>query len=504
MHWKNFALCSLSFGLSLAACGDDAKQQPADAAVPTPDTALPIDAAPDAPGYMAPMAVPIDLSAGGPDQLQSIIPGPDNGFYLAGFFAEAPTGPKSLLVIKALANGAADKPFGNRAQDSAADDGVAEIREVAFAGGNDEIDVAVQADGKIVVSATVAHDSGPDHDIAVVRLLPTGVPDTTFGVNGVSIVDLNNALDPAAVPSQLDTARGIAVTDSGIFVHALSRGLGTTRTDTDFVVVKLSLTDGSVDESFGDQSTDGKKGQFRLAPPGSTTKAARAIHALPDGELLAVGYANSPALTIGNQPVIYKLTRDGALDATFNPSGAVPGLFHAKVDGRQTEVYNIAIHDDKFVTGGYGGAEGSTTDDYISLRFDLATGARDTTWGGAPDGIVKFDPSGSGLSSNCRGAFALPAGKTLLVGSTGGNTAPGQDAVFAVLDATGKLDTGLATYGTGINKYKLGSDGADQFWNAAVSGAGVVAIVGWTGVGNGAQQTAGNNDNAWAVVFRAK
>jgi uncharacterized delta-60 repeat protein len=504
MHWKSFVPCSLSLSLLLAGCGDDAKQQPADAAVPTPDTALPIDAAPDAPGYMPPTAVPIALSAAGPDQLQSIIPGPANGFYLAGFFAESPTGPKSLLVIKALANGAADKPFGNRPQDSAADDGVAEIRELAFAGGNDEIDIATQTDGKIVVSATVAHGTTADRDIAVVRLLPTGVPDTTFGTDGISIVNLNDALDPAATPSQLDAARGIAVTDRGIFVHALSRGLGTTRTDPDFVVVKLSLIDGSVDESFGDQSADGKKGQFRLAPPGSTTKAARAIHALADGKLLAVGYANSPALTIGNQPVIYKLTQDGVLDATFNPSGAVPGLFHAKVDGRQTEVYNIAIHGDKFVTGGYGGAEGSTTDDFISLRFDLATGERDTTWGGAPDGIVKFDPSGSGLTSNCRGAFALPAGKTLLVGSTGGNMAPTQDAVFAVLDATGKLDTGLATYGTGINKYKLGNDGADQFWNAAVSGLGVVAIVGWRGVGANTPQADGNNDNSWAVVFPAK
>jgi hypothetical protein len=72
---------------------------------------------------------------------------------------------------------------------------------------------------------------------------------------------------------------------------------------------------------------------------------------------------------------------------------------------------------------------------------------------------------------------------------------PAQDAVFAVLDATGKLDT---TYGTGIHKFVLGSNGNDQFWGGAVSGN-AVSVVGYKG--GGTAQTEAMNDDAFAAVF---
>ena len=129
--------------------------------------------------------------------------------------------------------------------------------------------------------------------------------------------------------------------------------------------------------------------------------------------------------------------------------------------------YNVAIHGSNIVTGGYGRNTG-TINDFISLRFNLDTGARDTTWG-APaftDGKVLFDPTpGDNMAgSNCRNAVALPGGKTLLIGSSNRTTNNGganpevQDAVFAVLTATGTLDT---SFGTGVNTYKLGDDGVE-------------------------------------------
>jgi hypothetical protein len=103
------------------------------------------------------------------------------------------------------------------------------------------------------------------------------------------------------------------------------------------------------------------------------------------------------------------------------------------------------------------------------------------------------------VGDNCRNAIPLPDGKTILVGSTGPGNMPAQDAVFAVLDATGKLDL---EYGDGVHVYPFGegAGGNDQLWGGAVSGQNVL-LVGWKGGGLAAAQTATVNDDAWAIVL---
>lgn len=508
MH--NSVRYSITLGLVLAACGDDPKpnpQQP-DANVPTPDA--PIDGPP---GYTPPMARKIPMSASGPDQMQSITVGKDGSFFIAGFFAAdldttAVRAPRTLSVLKLAPNGAPVTAFGGA---DGKNDGFADIADVLVNGGVDEIDIATQPDGKIVISATTPTVNN-DRDIVVVRLLPdTGALDTTFATTGFHVYDLNKN---NGVVGTADTSRGLAVNDAGIFVHAVSFGLGTKpngdpRIDTDYTVLKIK-PNGEVDESFGDQSPTGKKGQFRLDIDFASA-TARAIKVLPDGKLLAGGYTNGTSIAppMQNQPVIYKLTADGALDPEF-AGGA--GFIHEAFLDYQAEVYNFAIHGEgdsaTFVTGGYGKKTMGDVTDYISLRFNLKTGERDLTWGGTSDGKVFFDPSGTHRGSNCRGAFALPDGKTMLLGSTGNANDKNQDAIFVVLDADGKLDT---KYGTGINQYNFtaaaagveGDGGNDQFWAAAVSGT-VALVVGWRGTGPTPAPSATYNDDAWGTLFTLK
>jgi uncharacterized delta-60 repeat protein len=460
----------VTLGLALAACGDDARQ--------TPDAAVPVDA--EVP-FTPPTPFAVALAAAGPDQLQSATAAPGGKFYAAGYAAQTLTGARFVTVIKFSATGL-DTTFGT---------GGKVTTTIDFRGGNDEVDITTQPDGKILVSATVANATNAnDRDVAVIRLLDTGMVDTTFDTDGIATINLNDAVLVGAALTGTDASRGIAASADAIFVIGLSRGLGDKtgggpRTDTDFTVVKLTPA-GAVDTNFA------TTGQFRLDITESDA-TARMIKVLGDGKLLAGGYATTPGIGTP-QPVLFKLTAAGALDTTF--ATATGGVFHETVVLMQTEVYNVAIHGDKFVTAGYGRATG-TLNDYISLRFDINTGARDLTWGAAANGAVMFDPSGAMLGSNCRNAVALPNGKTLLIGSTGPGNVPSQDAVFAVLDATGKLDT---TYGTGVHKFPLGSNGNDQFWGGAVSGD-QVAVVGYKGGGPAASQTDTNNDDAFAAVF---
>ncbi len=477
-------LLSLSSSVFLTffavACGDNdsAPQVTPDGPPVTPD-------GPPA-GFTPPTPFSFRLSPGGPDQMQSAAPGPTAGtFYTAGFKGETPAGPFNVVVTRLTRTGP-DLTFGTA--------GVF-TTSLVTPGGADEVDVATQSDGKIIVSSTVVNaDVATDRDIAVLRLNANGTLDTTFGVDGIRVLNLSTTGNGSTVT---DASRGLAVDkDDNIFIHGQQKAEGTItggatpRIDSDFVVVKLTPA-GAVDTTWGTNNTGKHLQDIYLGAHSNATP--RGIAALADGSVVAGGYSGAIGTT---QPVLFKLSATGQLVPGF----ASGGLYHDVILTTQTEVYNFAVHGDKLVTGGYGRIIATPAiNDWVSLRFDATTGARDTTWGGAANGAVVFDPSGAALGSNLRNAIALPNGRTLLTGSTGPGNMINQDAVFAVLDATGKLDT---KFGTGIVKYPLGTDGNDQFWGGAVSGDYAV-IVGYKGgLAALALQTATVNDDAYGVILK--
>ena len=483
---KHVWISSLLF---LAACGDNGSSTPDASQVDAPPA---IDAAIDAPmsSFMTPVPIGLPLSATGPDQVQAIKAGPNGSFYLAGFVAQLATGGKAIYVAKMTAAGL-DPTFGNVTTPGIALLGTA----VTPTGGTDEIDLAIQSDGGILVSFNVAHGSD-DRDVAVARVTTTGVLDTTFGTAGIATVDFSTK----GTTTILDNARGLAVdSNDNVFVHAVALAPGGTRTDSDFALAKLTPTGVLCDGQNGTTgwgAADG--GKFFLDTPinnVSYNATARAVIALPDGSVIAGGYTN--ALPPGNQPVIYKLDANGDLAAGFGSGGVVFDM----ILSRQTEVYNFALQNGTHVvTGGYGNVLGVDRDDWVSLRFDVTTGARDMTWGGTTNGAKLIDVSANGVSSNCRNAVALPGGKTLLLGSSGPSNMAAQDATFAVLDASGNLDT---KYGTGIHRIKFtpADDKNDQFWAAGVSGT-TVMVAGWRGTATSpVVQTETLNDNAYVATF---
>ncbi len=480
-------LRDLSVALSLlavVACGDDGNTvtQP-DARIDAPEP--PDDVAIDAPDpFVVPAPVSLVLSATGADQLQSVTEGPGGSFYAAGFAASTLGGARMLQVVKLTATGQKDTTFSG--------DGVAAL-PYEFKGGSDEIDIATQSDGKIIVSFTHgAVISNPadaaDTDVAVVRLEADGDVDATFAGTGIRTIDLNTSLaDGGGMIRGRDGVRGLAIAPNNtIYLHATQRG-SALRTDADFVVVKLTAS-GSVDTTWG---TAGKFVLDIFANNANSADTPRGLRAFADGTVIAYGYSNSNASGNTVQPVLYKINPAGtALDTTF----ADQGLFHEVVLAVQTEIYSVAFHGNSIVTAGYGRASGSAND-WVTMRFDVDDGDRDTTFGGAAMGAVMIDPSGTHLGSNCRNAIGLPSGSTILIGSTGPSNMPTQDAAFAVVKADGTLDT---AYGTGVHKLPLGMNSNDQFWGGAVSGNNVL-LVGWQG--GGATPTEALNDDSYGLLF---
>lgn len=460
--------------MTLAACGDD---DGGGQDTPTP--------------FEPPAPIALTLSATTPDQLQAVAAAGDGVFYAVGFVAEGleASARKEVIVARLTADGL-DTSFG--------EGGLVEVG-LDFRGGNDELDIAVDGEGRIVIAAVVANAAVPaDTDIAVARLTASGELDGAFADGGVRVLDLNAAIIDGTTVTGGDRSRALAVDASNrVYVHAvrLAEGdfEGAPRTDTDFSVVRLT-EGGDLDASFADAGElllDIRGAAPALIPSNATP---RGLAVLEDGSVIGGGYATTDGLGTAPQAVLFKLDGDGALMPAFD----FDGYFHDIVLSTQTEIYGFAIHGDQLVTAGYG-REAGDQNDWVSLRFDVATGARDTTWGGVDNGAVLIDPTGEMVGDNCRGAVALSGGKTLLYGSSGPSNQAAQDAAIAVLDAEGRLD---ASYGSGIALWAFGGGegGNDQLWGGA-AGDGIVILTGYRGRGAAADQTADNNDDAYMIAI---
>jgi uncharacterized delta-60 repeat protein len=122
--------------------------------------------------------------------------------------------------------------------------------------------VAIQADGKIVVSGN--SQAGSNTDFALVRYNKNGKPDSTFGENGIAIHDFG--LD--------DFAGSIAIQTDGKILSAGSTG-------TDFALLRYN-TNGETDSSFGD---NGKViTSFKNANSG-----CRSVRLQADGKIVLAG-----------------------------------------------------------------------------------------------------------------------------------------------------------------------------------------------------------------------
>lgn len=508
-------LVVLSTSLALAACGDDIDNSNPDA---PPQGDAPIDAPLDAPpSWTAPAASSLQWSATANDRAYSVAVDSLNRFYVAGFRAtNGVNGDRHVIVTRLLANGTPDPTF---ATGGTFDTGV------VFVGADDEIDIVKVGNTDVfVLSATVAAattnpSDAADTDIALIKLRLNGTTsaaelDTTFGGgDGIAVHSLNTSALNNGTAFGRDHVRGIDARSNGeIFIHGGARangnqmGTSTPRVDTDFIVAKF-LADGTAfDTNF---STDGMVETDIYFASTHLNATARGLLVVGSGTVLAGGYAggNGTGPTEGPQPVLYRLNADGTRDTAFAPTSTVPGVLYTQVLTEQAEVYNFARQVDGgttyLVTGGYGRNDSATNiNDWVSFRYNAATGARDTTWGAATNGAVTFDPTpaNTAAGSNCRNAIALPGGKTILLGSSNRDVTTGalqnQDAVFAVLGANGALDT---SYGNGIATYMLGNDGQDAFWGGAANNTHAL-IVGWRGASvSPAVDT--NNDDAYAVLL---
>src|SRR5262245_9910440 len=231
------------------------------------------------PGWAAPGDLDPSFGTGGwattpladPGSIFALALQPDGKIVAAG---QAPLGTR-IIIARYLPDGTLDPGFGSA--------GVVQTLPAGRANGG-AFGVALQPDGRIVVAGQV-NDPVSGAVLAVIRLLPGGGLDTSFGTAG------------SVVASDRSGGRAVVVQGDGRIVVALAQA----------ALVRY-LSDGTPDISFGSAG-------IATAPLGTTSGAA-ALLMQADGKLVAAWSATSGTS-------IARWVATGALDGSFGSGGIV-------------------------------------------------------------------------------------------------------------------------------------------------------------------------------------
>lgn len=303
---------------------------------------------------------------------------PDGKIVVAGTAAPARYG-YAILLLRFLADGKLDPSFGSGGRvwsdlvtlDSPLEGAV--VGDAAL-GSSSATAVALQPDGKIVVGGST--QSGASTAFVVLRYLPDGRPDDTFGSGGMVVTDFD-----------ADTNDGIgalSLLEDGRIVVAGAAG--------DAVALARYRPDGQLDPTFGPE----KNGTVATRARGLLNALSLGVE--PGGKLLVAGQAGTPGgpFDFG----VARYTADGLLDDRFGDRGVVA------TDLGSTGEWAAGVASGPGATVVVAGASGST---FAVTRY-LADGKLDGAFG--TGGITKAGPDLGGAHA----LVPLADGRLLLVG----------------------------------------------------------------------------------------
>lgn len=362
----------------------------------------------------------------------------------------------ALVGVLALLAGALGSPLGP----ASAVEGV-DWLDSSFGGGLQTLDlsagrdsaaeIAVQADGKVLVAASVNEGQSPSA-IAVLRFLPDGRPDGEFGTNGRALLE-NRGTPTIGMAIQEDgrilvganTGYGfnvIRLDASGrpdpsfnashvtfgipramsVEYSALALGPGgrvvvagsfhTAENSRGLVVVRLD-PDGSFDEGFGNGGM-----QIRQPPAGYSywSETVSSVAVRPDGSVVVGGSLTFPSnfsgLPVSGWFLVTQLTAVGAFDGRFGDRGTVHTDFSRGSVMRDASLRALTVQGDgKLVAAGMayqrnGGSAGFGVGDQAVARY-LPDGRLDPGFGSAGIVVSAAPPSTRSTSVSYGDSSAL-------------------------------------------------------------------------------------------------
>ena len=342
-----------------------------------------------------------DISAGSIDSVGGMAIQPSGKIVIAG------TSNDNIVSVRYNSNGALDATFSG--------DGKVITN---FGGSESTEDVAIQSNGRIVVTGTSCLTGGwPDGDCDAVlaRYNPNGSLDPTFSVDGKVRTDFGGGTN--------GTWSGLAVQGNGKIVVA---GYMHNGANFDFVVYRYNA-DGALDTTF---SGDGRVNiDFPSGPEDLATDLV-----LQSGKIVVGGVSCDSVGVPGPWEncdfAVLRLNPNGSLDTTF--SG----------DGRQVINFGGSDLPDGIALQASGkivlaGNKVTPTESYFAVARLNVNGALDTTFNGTGKVVTSF---GTGSGAQGRDVRIQADGKIIVVGHARGNFAAARYNTDGTLDTTFSAD----------------------------------------------------------------
>lgn len=274
---------------------------------------------------------------------------PDDAIVVVGSRRDNNRNAGDTLVARYTPGGTLDATFG------AGGIRIVDVSSTAF-GAEVASAVMLQPDQKIVVVGGVTNETSGGTRGYILRLLPNGNLDTTFGAGGLGFTLLDGIED--ATDLAPDGSGGFYVAGKRCVVTGCSARLA------------RIASDGSLVASFG------TKGTLTFSYPGSTSQSATAVRAA-SGRLTVVGAANMVTTTTGNLGVMrFTLGAGGVVspDPAFGTSG---GLTRAL--GSAGRVSDVLIASAGAMLVGAAGTVGGVTGPNRFLLFSISADGRVAT-----------------------------------------------------------------------------------------------------------------------------
>jgi uncharacterized delta-60 repeat protein len=339
-----------------------------------------------------------------------------------------------LLIMRFETEGTLDRNFGTG--------GAATYREVYECTGAVENGLALQPDGKIVVTSNKFN--GINSDVLVLRYRTDGTLDSAFGVEGV--VTYNGIFPPGA-----DVGNALAIQPDGKTIVA---GYSSNGTNTDLLILRYNQN-GTMDTSFG------RKGVVRYNGPRNVDDFGTGVAIQTDGKIVVLS-SSSSILRSDWEIRVLRFNPEGTLDTTFGTGGVATygwGTYGAAIgiqpDGK------IVIVGSAFVNQWFS----------FLLRYN-ADGTLDTTFG--EGGVAQY------LTELDLFVYAVGIqedGKIIVTGTIDDLG----DLLVLRYNREGTLDRGFGT--EGVVKYKSPWGSMDYGYSIAIQPDGRFVVAGGSNEG---------------------
>jgi len=327
--------------------------------------------------------------------------------------------------------------------------------------------LVLQPDGKLVFTAEYL--SEPHYYVGIVRCNADGTPDSSFGINGLDTVKIDNVCDPSGLVLQPDGK----IVVSGVSRPNFSEGPNS-------FLLRL-MPNGGLDPTFGN-------GGIVVTTYNESIEASGLV-LRPNGKLIKGITYNDYAARSSYQ--LESFNPDGTVDAGFGENGVASYTF-GHSGSWNTEMLSIALQQDgKIVCTGISGKQDTAT--MALCRFN-ADGSVDGSFGNSGSILVpQVDPEQEmeGLSIDFQ-----TDGKILVCGDGGDWPTP---LILVRLTTDGQLDPSFGENGiTIVSADSISTAG----YQVHVLTDGKIMVVGMISYYDNILLARFNNDNVLATHFK--